>query len=178
MNMRYIWTLRQFIQQYNNMIVHMSMNSFDQWFNKYKQTLNPFIYQNYSKSKIMKNLARTLSLFLIFSDIYYKSKTRNIVTELCYKWCTTQTNDKVLIEQTKNNNVQGKSIAWCSFSFECSLQDPLWLLYVHFKSSSSNWLQVRNAWYLYKISLVCFFMFTMWTKSLSQSLFTMRTMIS
>jgi len=65
-----------------------------------------------------------------------------------------------------------------SFNFECSLQDSLQLLYVLCKSSSSNWLQVRNAWYLYKISLVCFFMFTMWTKSLSQSLFTMRTRLS
>jgi len=55
------------------------------------------IYQDYSKSKIIKNLARTLSLFSIFSENYYKSKTRNIVTELCYeRWCTTQTNDKVL----------------------------------------------------------------------------------
>ena len=105
----------------------------------------------------MKNLSRTLSLFLIFSGNFYKSKTRNIVTELCYKWCTTQTNDKVLIEQTKNNNVQGKSIAWCSFSFECSLQDTLWLLYVHFKSSSSNWFLVRNSRYLYTNSLGLFY---------------------
>jgi len=51
----------------------------------------------------MKNLARTLPLFLIFSGKYYKSKTRNIMTELCYeKWFTTQTNDKVLIKQTKS----------------------------------------------------------------------------
>jgi len=31
----------------------------------------------------MKNLARTLSLFLIFSGIFYKSKIRNVMTELC-----------------------------------------------------------------------------------------------
>jgi len=167
----------------------MSMNSCDQRFINKQTNTKPLSYQNYSKSKIIKNLARTLSLFSIFSENYYKSKTRNIVTELCYKWYTTQTNDKVLTKQSKNQHVQGKSIAWFSFSFECSLQDPLWLLYVHFKSSSSNWLQVRNAWYLYKISLVYFIMwtmlhsvgkapfqvtqlFTMWPEFLSQSLFT------
>ena len=67
----------------------------------------------------MKNLARTLSLFLIFSENYYKSKTRNIVTELCYDiWITTLTDDKVLIKQTKNQNVltivQDKNLLHCS----------------------------------------------------------------
>ena len=43
-----------------------------------------------------------MSLFSIFSGNYYKSKTRNIMTELCYdRWFTTLKNDKVLIEQTK-----------------------------------------------------------------------------
>ena len=130
----------------------MSMNSCNQRFNINKQTKrNPFIYQNYAKSKIMKNLARTLSLFLIFSENYYKSQTWNIMTELCYeRWFTTQTNDKVLIKQTKNQNVltvvQGKSLlsiqntlltrSCLLFNF-LALQDPWWLLYVHFKSSSS-----------------------------------------
>jgi len=59
----------------------------------------------FSKYKNMKNLARTLSLFLIFSEICYKSKTWIYVTELCYEiWFTTQTNDKVLIKQTKNQS--------------------------------------------------------------------------
>jgi len=53
----------------------------------------------------MKNLARTLSLFLIFSENYYKSKISFYVTELCYdRWFTTLNNDKVLIEQTKNQS--------------------------------------------------------------------------
>jgi len=51
----------------------------------------------------MKNLARTLSLFSIFSENNYKSKTWNIMTELCYEiWFTTLNNNKVLIKQTKN----------------------------------------------------------------------------
>jgi len=92
---------------------------------QHKQThkQNPLIYQNYSKSKIMKNLARTLSLFLIFSENFYKSRTRNIVTELCYdRWFTTQTNDKVLIKQTKNQHCTyscagQKLTAWFSIHF-------------------------------------------------------------
>jgi len=46
-----------------------------------------------------------LSLFLIFSKIYYKSKMRNIMTELCYeRWFTTANYDKVLMKQTKNQS--------------------------------------------------------------------------
>jgi len=71
------------------MIANMSMNSYDQRLTNSTQTQNPLILQNYSKYKIMKNLARTLSLFLIFSENYYKSKTRTYVTELCYdRWFT------------------------------------------------------------------------------------------
>ena len=92
-----------------------------------------------------------MSLFLICSGNFYKSKTRNIMTELCYeRWFTTANYDKVLMKQTKNQNVltvvQGKSLipiqntlltrSCLLFNF-LALQDPWWLLYVHFKSSSS-----------------------------------------
>jgi len=53
----------------------MSMNSYDQRFMNKQTNTEPLSYQNYSKSRIMKNLARTLSLFLIFLEEYYKSKT-------------------------------------------------------------------------------------------------------
>jgi len=90
------------------MIANMSMNSYDQRLTNSKQTQNPLVYQNFSKSKIMKNLARTLSLFLIFSENYYKFKTRNCVTALCYdRWFTTLKNDKVLIEPTKKPGTYG-----------------------------------------------------------------------
>jgi len=91
----------------------------DQRFTNLQQTQNPFIYQNYSRSEIIKNLARTLSLFLIFSENYYKSKTRIYVTELCYdRWFTTQNNDKVLIEQTKKQGTYSlcRSKAHCVVS--------------------------------------------------------------
>ena len=49
-------------------------------------------------------MARTLSLFLIFLENFYKSKMRDIMTELCYKICfTTTIYDKVLMKQTKNH---------------------------------------------------------------------------
>ena len=118
----------------------------------------------------MKNLARTLSLFLIFSENYYKSKTRNIMTELCYKrWFTTLKNDKVLIKQSKNQSTYsfaGQKLTTLFsihfllklFNFWFTLQDPLRLLYVLCKSSSSNWLYAQNAGYLYKI-VPCLFLF-------------------
>ena len=57
------------------------------------------------KYKNIENLARTLSLFLIFSEICYKSKMRNIMPELCYeRWFTTTNYDKVLMKQTKNQS--------------------------------------------------------------------------
>jgi len=129
------------------------MNSYDQRFDIWiKQTQNPFIDQNYSKSEIIKNLARTSSLFLIFSENFYKSKTWNIMTELCYeRWFTTRKNDKVLIKQAKSQSTYsfaGQKLTtlfsihfWLKLLFNFfTLQDPQWLLYVHFKSSSSNWM--------------------------------------
>ena len=127
------------------------MNSYNQRFNinKHIKTCTKPL-QKYFKYKIMKNLARTLSLFLIFSEKYYKSKMRNIVTELCYERCfTMQTNDKVLIKQTKNQSTYsfaGQKLTtlfsihfWLKLLFNFfTLQDPLRLLYVHCKSSSSN----------------------------------------
>ena len=66
-------------------------------------TWPPFLCLDFSKYKIMKKLARILSLFLIFSENFYKSKMRNIMTELCYEtWFTTTNYDKVLMKQTKN----------------------------------------------------------------------------
>ena len=63
----------------------------------------PYLCQDFSKYEIMKKLARTLSLFLIFSENFYKSKVRNLMTELCYeRWFTTTNYDKVLMKQTKN----------------------------------------------------------------------------
>jgi len=127
----------------------MSMNSYNQRFNinKHIKTCTKPL-QKYSKYKIMKNLARTLSLFLIFSEKYYKSKMRNIVTELCYNKRWTTQKGKVLIKQTKNQSTYsfaGQQLTALFsihfyiklFCLTCSLQDPLWLLYVHFKSSSS-----------------------------------------
>ena len=55
------------------------MNSYDQRFDTWiKYTPNPFISQNYSKSKIIKISARTLSLFLIFTGNVYKSWNKKI----------------------------------------------------------------------------------------------------
>ena len=49
-----------------------------------------------------------MSLFLIFSETFYKSKMRNIVTELCYeRWFTATNYDKVLMKQTKNQSTYG-----------------------------------------------------------------------
>ena len=53
----------------------------------------PYLCQDFSKYEIMKKLARTLSLFLIFSENFYKSKVRNLMTELCYylQFCRSET---------------------------------------------------------------------------------------
>ena len=46
-----------------------------------------------------------MSLFLIFSEKFYKSKMKNILTELCYeRWFTATNYDKVLMKQTKNQS--------------------------------------------------------------------------
>jgi len=46
-----------------------------------------------------------LSLFLIFSENFFKSKVRFIMTELCYeKWFTATNYDQVLMKQTKNQS--------------------------------------------------------------------------
>jgi len=83
-------TLAQFTHQHFITVwsqTWMSMNSYSQRFNINKHiTTCTKPLQKYSKYKTMKNLARTLSLFLIFSGKYYKSKTRNYVTELCYEY--------------------------------------------------------------------------------------------
>ena len=44
-------------------------------------TVTPHLCRDFSKYKFMKNLARTLSLFLIFCRNFYKSKIKNIVTK-------------------------------------------------------------------------------------------------
>ena len=44
------------------------------------------------------------------------------------------------------------------FNFQSALQDPLRLLYVHCKSSSSNCFQIRNATYLY-LNFVTLFLY-------------------
>jgi len=54
-------------------------------------TVTPHLYRDFSKYKFMKNLARTLFLFLIFCRNFYKSEIRNIVY-------------KVFIKQTKNQS--------------------------------------------------------------------------
>ena len=124
-------------------------------------------------SKIMKNLARTLSLFLVFSGNFYKSKIRNIITELCLPHMIY--NDK-LWQSINETNKESKylqfcrSKAYCQFRIHClleavcfnfiTLQDPRRLLYVHCKSSSSTTEQFYawNTGYLSKIVLVCFIM--------------------
>ena len=68
-------------------------------------TRPPSLCQDFPKYKITKNLARTLSLFLIFAKSFYKSKIRNIMTELYYgRWFTATNYDKVLTKQTKNQS--------------------------------------------------------------------------
>ena len=128
--------------------------------NKHKQTWIPLVLPNDSKYKIMKNLARTLSLFLTFSENFYKSKMRNIMTELCL-WKMIY-NDK-LWQSINETNQESKYLQFCRsktdsiqntlltrscllFNF-LALQDPLRLLYVLRKSSSSYywaWLRPKH----------------------------------
>ena len=65
-----------------------------------------------------------MSLFSILSRKVYKSKMRNIMTELCYKYdLQLLKNDKVLIKQTKNQS-----------TYSCAGQKLTTLFSIH-----SNW---------------------------------------
>jgi len=137
------------------MIANMSMNSYDQRLTNSKQTQNPFIYWNFSKSKIMKNLARTLSLFLIFPENYYKSKTRICVTELCYnRWFTTlkkwQSINRTNQESKYSRFMQVRNWLCCfSIHFLLNLSCYPFLLYKTpsgYCTSFAGQVRVTNEW--------------------------------
>ena len=98
--------------------------------NKHKTPLT--FAQIYSKYKIMKNLTRTLSLFSLFSENNYKSKTLIIVTELCgdmmynaNKWqSVNETN------QESNQYLQlCRSTTNCQYSVHCLLEAVYYLTF-------------------------------------------------
>jgi len=140
------------------------MNSSDQRFDTWiKQTQNPFINQNYSKSKIIKNLARTLSLFLIFTENVYKSKTKKS-TDRTLLWKMIYNTSKW--QSINKTNQKSKYLQFCRakayyvvqhmFLTEAVLTLLLYKTLAGYCTSIASqvrvteWIWVRNSRYLYK----------------------------